>query len=211
MLQFSRTSNPEGDPVQDAFWEHLLCGICERRLQKWEEYAARVIYQKRLFDFPSTKPRELRKLADLNYPKLKLFLLSVLWRMSASSLPLFEQVRLGPHEQKIRDMLLSEDPGSVTDYGSTVVVVHLDAERVNLTRPGDVVRHKTHRLYRALLDGLLLTWVVGNSDHMGRFDLPQMFLQEDGSWLTHSRDLQSIAFLSHESREFITRESKTRP
>ena len=128
--------------------------------------------------------------------------------MGVSSLPVFVGVELGPHEEKIRTMLLNNDPGAATDYGSTLVVVHIEGKRINLTRPGDVVRHKTHRLYRALIDGLLLTWAVGNHEHMKRFDLPQMFLQSTGSWLTHSKDMRSIAFISHETNELIVRDNK---
>ena len=208
MRRFTEKSHADGDIIQDEFYEHLLCSNCEGRFQKWEDYVARLIYQKRVFDFTPTKPGELVQLKALNYSKLKLFLLSLIWRMGVSRLPMFSEVKLGPHEERLRRMLVEDTPGGPADYGSTLVVVHVDGQRVNLTRPADSIHHRTHRLYRALIDGLLVTWVIGQRDHMSRFELPQMFLQADGSWLTHTKDLHTIAFVSHETKKLMTRESR---
>jgi len=37
--------------------------------------------------------------------------------MAVSTLPDFREVELGPHEEKIRRMLIAGDPGSAEDYG----------------------------------------------------------------------------------------------
>jgi hypothetical protein len=59
----------------------------------------------------------------VDYSKLKLFLLSVLWRASISSRPFFSQVNLGKHEEAVRQMLLSGNPGSNMDFPSMVSVI----------------------------------------------------------------------------------------
>lgn len=203
MRLFSKDGPLEGEPVQDAFFEYLLCRKCEQSFQKWEDHAARIIYQKRLFDFAPTKHGELRQLDGLSYKRFKLFLLSVLWRMSVSSLPTFEQVRLGRHGDIIRRMLIEENPGEVTDYGSTIAVVHLADTRVNITRPADPIRFRSHRIYRALIDGLLVTWVVGSPTDMKNFDTPELLLQKNGHWLTRSRDIRTIRFIAHEFKTLM--------
>jgi hypothetical protein len=53
---------------------------------------------------------------SFDYPRLKLFFLSLLWRADVTSDPMFKAVRLGAHEQRIRKMILQKDPGSPEDY-----------------------------------------------------------------------------------------------
>ncbi len=52
-----------------------------------------------------------------DYATFKLFHLSVLFRASVSSLSTFQEVNLGAlHEERIRQMLLNEDPGKDWEY-----------------------------------------------------------------------------------------------
>lgn len=71
------------------------------------------------------------EIPEFDYPKLKLFFLSLLWRASVSSRPLFKKVALGPHEQRVRDLILAKDPGSSDDY-ATVVGIHRDTPEYGL-------------------------------------------------------------------------------
>jgi hypothetical protein len=47
----------------------------------------------------------------LNYSRMKLFLLSMLWRMGVSNHHFFRGVALGGEERRLRRMLLSNEPG----------------------------------------------------------------------------------------------------
>ena len=47
----------------------------------------------------------------------KLFQLSILWRASISNEEIFAGVKLGPHEETIRNMILNNDPGRPYEYG----------------------------------------------------------------------------------------------
>jgi hypothetical protein len=52
-----------------------------------------------------------------NYRLFKLFVLSVLWRASVSSIEFYECINLGTHhEAQIQKMLVNNDPGSEQDY-----------------------------------------------------------------------------------------------
>jgi hypothetical protein len=53
---------------------------------------------------------------NIDYKKFKLFLLSILWRASVTKLPVFSEIQLGPHQEKIRKMIFEDDPGEEDDY-----------------------------------------------------------------------------------------------
>lgn len=71
------------------------------------------------------------EISSFDYPKLKLFFLSLLWRADATSAPMFKAVSLGAHEQRIRKMILQKDPGSPEDY-SVVLSMYSDCEDAGL-------------------------------------------------------------------------------
>lgn len=98
---------------QKGLREKLLCANCETKLSQLELYA------KTAFDGKCAERRLPRVIIvkDVDYKKFKLFLLSVIWRASISSLDFFSEVNLGYHEEILRKIILSEDPGSSDKYG----------------------------------------------------------------------------------------------
>lgn len=184
-------------PVQDFACESLLCAECETRISRWEDCAARVFNQSRKLDLPPLPQGQGYVIKDLDYHRLKLYLLSLLWRMGVSSLPEFRHVCLGSHEERIRRMLLSNDPGNANDYGCTLDVVTDCGTRIPVTWGPD--RHRFDALtvrYRLLVDGFLLSWAVGSDSVRGRVPLNEFFLQEDGTWWVVANRHVDIAFLS---------------
>lgn len=183
-------------PVQDFAREALLCAGCEQRLSRWEDYAARVFNQQRKLDLTPLPQGLGYVIQDLDYHRLKLYLLSLLWRMGVSSLPEFRLVRLGPHEERIRAMLLAADPGRANDYGCILQVVTDRGNRIPVTRVPD--RHRVDPLtmqYRLLIDGLLLIWPVGADAVRDRATLSEFYLQEDGTWWVLAQRRVDIHFL----------------
>ena len=97
----------------------LLCASCDNSIiGGYEGYASKVLYGGGI----PIRVENVRKADDgleitilhgLDYKIFKLFLLSILWRASISSLPFFDAVDLGPYEEKLRVALLSGDPGPV--------------------------------------------------------------------------------------------------
>jgi hypothetical protein len=105
-------------PIQDGLKEHLLCIDCEQLLNdKYEKYFKTAWFDEK--KCPETIPSEGIKITGLNYSKFKLFHLSVLFRASVSSLPEFNEVNLGPHENTLREILLND--AHVPDTKYTVV------------------------------------------------------------------------------------------
>ena len=61
------------------------------------------------------------ELFEYDYHLLKLFAISLLWRASTTKLVFFNGVNVGErHEQKLREHILNNDPGTLDDY--TVVL-----------------------------------------------------------------------------------------
>jgi hypothetical protein len=58
---------------------------------------------------------------NVDYTPFKLFQLSVLWRASVANRKEFRFVDIGEHEEIIRRMLLTSDPGAPDEYGCMLV------------------------------------------------------------------------------------------
>jgi hypothetical protein len=127
---------------QKGYWERLLCSSCESRLNQYEKHS------RRLFVDPLpphiANSRRIREHPRLDYSLFKLFCLSVLWRASVSSISIFDHVKLGPHEEKIRLMLLMNDAGDATTYPVQAMALHFEGDHFR-----DFLVEPTH----ARLDG----------------------------------------------------------
>ena len=99
--------------VQKGLREPLLCADCEQLIGRYERkfqqsWFARASGPFRLGAFVT--------LAGLDYSNLKLMALSIVWRASVARRNEFGAVDLGPHEDRIREMLLAGQPGPDTKY-----------------------------------------------------------------------------------------------
>lgn len=113
---------------QHGFWEqregliqYLLCHDCEQKLSRFEDYAKRFLYG-------GSDPIRLAlpflsdPLYTADYKMLKLFQLSILWRAAEASGEFFAAVALSPeHRERLRLMLLNEDPGADNEYLCTML------------------------------------------------------------------------------------------
>jgi hypothetical protein len=100
--------------AQLGLTERLLCDDCEQAFGRLERPLCAAIRAHRFL--PARLPTGRITLDNLDYSGLKLFALSVVWRASVSSLYACAQVSLGPHENVIRQMLLTGDAGPWDRY-----------------------------------------------------------------------------------------------
>jgi hypothetical protein len=63
-----------------------------------------------------TKYNNFEIIEGFKYDHIKRAILSIIWRLSASSLAAFSKYSLGPYEDKLKALLLSNKTISVTDY-----------------------------------------------------------------------------------------------
>ena len=176
-----------------GIYERLLCADCEMVLNRYEDYGAKVLNGGTKVEGAQVD-NDLR-FRGLDYTKLKLFYLSLLWRMSVSTQPFFKEVSLGPHEQVLRLMLLEGRPGKVAEYGVFCVAPLFEAQHLgDWIMPPDRVRSLGRTVYRCLIGGLLYCFFVGK----GALPKPlvERLIQEDGSWVITREKIERIKFLA---------------
>lgn len=122
-FQVSGMAKKSGDlnsrKIQDGYKDtSILCKKCDGDIiGPYDTYAKKFFDQDFLpkikrVNHSSGKGVSHIHINDFDYIKLKLFLLSVLWRASISTLDHFSAVQLGKYEDRIKSMILN---GSITD------------------------------------------------------------------------------------------------
>ena len=165
-------------PIQKGIREYLLCQNCETKLSRYETYAARLIR-----DIPSFDRDEDGRLLysdNVDYLQFKLFQLSMIWRASISKDPGFAQVKLGPHEEKVRGMLVEEKPGTSSQYGCLMMTM-LNTELLHKVIVGPIVvkpRPFGHTAYKFTTGNIV--WLFFITSHAIDKRVQDLFLQETG-------------------------------
>lgn len=95
----------------------ILCAECDGRFSSWEQYTANLLITSGAYErYKEAKRNEdFYMIEGYDYSSLKLCLLSILWTMSISTSS-FKDVRLGPFEAKIRQMLRDKNPGLAAEF-----------------------------------------------------------------------------------------------
>lgn len=119
-----------------GFYEKdILCKECDTiLLSRLETYASDCIYFNGSQRTRSTIETELLggqetlpavRFHNLDYTKIKLFFLSILWRAHISKHEFFKDVDLGPYADRLRKMLLTNDAGKEEEF--EVILFHIDS------------------------------------------------------------------------------------
>ncbi len=105
--------------LQKGLSERLLCDDCEQKFSKYEHYVSNI------FKSPNLKnlTNDIFEFDNISYKKLRLFQLSILWRIGVSQHKTFCNLSLGEHEKIIREMLIKENPGDYFEYGCFMVLL----------------------------------------------------------------------------------------
>ncbi|WP_414665133.1 hypothetical protein [Horticoccus sp. 23ND18S-11] len=197
---FTVSSNPVKKDLtfQKGMREYLLCDVCEGSFGKNEKYFSELFFGGVSAEY-ADDGRHIH-IKGIDYPKTKLMFMSILWRMSVSSLPFFDSVDLGPHEEKFRTMLLAENPGSAESYGVMAVAPYFEGKHLGhfITKP-DIARITANRVYRCVMGGVLFLFYVP-----GR-KIPPAILpfmpSPAGTWRVRKEKIEDIKFLFHYTLE----------
>ena len=101
--------------------KNIVCEPCEARFSPWDDHASQV--------FIKSEPEPIRHGKEIvgylygtpDYRKLKLFFISLIWRMHWSSNPYFDGVNLSrTQEKQVRSMILDTQPGNPDQYSVVV-------------------------------------------------------------------------------------------
>lgn len=177
--------------------QYLLCDACEQLLNTHETYASKILHGG--VSIECTKSGSRLHLSDIDYTSFKLFQLSILWRASVSTLPIFEQVALGPHEERLRRMILASDPGSEDLYGCLMFAMLHEKEFVR-----DAIMQPTttkiggQKGYRFVMSGFTFVYIVSSSRVNGI--LKPALLRQNGSALIVFKQIKDIPFIVNFAR-----------
>jgi hypothetical protein len=104
---------PKKSPI-GVYDKQILCGDCEHIFSPLDDYACKLLIETFSEKFAITYNGKTigYKLDKIDYNKLKLFFMSVLWRAAASTHTFYSRVTTGPYEEQLREMIISGDPGT---------------------------------------------------------------------------------------------------
>ncbi len=128
---------------QKGIREKLLCDRCEGQFAVYEKYVSELS----LFGELALRQRkgEVFVRNNVDYNKFKLFQLSCVWRAHESKHEIFKFLKLGVHAEKIRLLLLEQNPGGFDHYPRLIYPLTHNGELADLaiTQP---VKQKSHGL-----------------------------------------------------------------
>lgn len=193
---------------QSGIREKLLCKSCEVKFSRYEGYA-KSLFKSDVPGVNAKREKDVLTVSGLDYRKFKLFLISLLWRSGVSSIRFFEEVQLGLHEERMRLMLLNDDPGSRDDYGCVIWGLNLEVGKI----PGFMIQPQRLRIYqqnayRFVLPGYMFVFFVSNKKIPK--DQSSLCLWEDGSLIIPIKSLNELPALHGFMGEY-ERQGRTPP
>ena len=161
-IEFSANEHSFNKKRLKGFYEELLCIECEKNFQQYEDYAKSVLYD-------DIKPmiklkRTPYSTTGYNYTKFKLFILSLLWRTSISSLNFFRLASLGKYEDKLRVILFRGLKTNIDNFPCVLYQTHIDhklADGVFMQIYPGKAKADGRTIYQFIVDGLYVFIGVG--------------------------------------------------
>lgn len=184
--------------LQKGLRELLLCEKCEQHFNEYFEKPFRLFWIESN-PLPAPWPEKELVVVSVPYAPFKLFHLSVIFRASVSSLPTYSQVNLGPHEEKIRRLLLDNDPAEDWQYQVFAYAVLHHETRYPLQFISQPVKGRLfgHTCYQMIYGGV--SWCVNiSSNRSWQFD--KICLQPNGSLPLGSCPWNEVAIVRQAAR-----------
>jgi hypothetical protein len=127
-----------------------------------------------------------------------------LWRASVSSLEFFRLVALRPHEERLRNMLLLDEPGAPHAFGCAVVFASERGEDISDTffNP-EPFRWCGRRMVKFFFAGS--AWLFHCDSRPAPPYLQRLFLQQDGSLTGLTGDLAEARAYGAEAKRLARR------
>jgi len=205
---FGISNNPKKNNriYQKGLREELLCRQCEGRLSRYENYARNVFFGDAL-----TRPARSKVglvFSDVEYKPLKLFLMSLLWRFSVTKIEHYRKIDLGPHQEPLRDMIISDNPGNWLVFPCMITGLLFEGRHIaDFVIPPMQTRFNGQRVWVFVIAGLLFHFFVSNQPPPDR--IHGAFLREDGLLHVPISDIREIPSLMYWMKEMAEAE-KTR-
>jgi hypothetical protein len=130
----SSTAGVYPKKVRTGFYDPgILCGSCDNKIGVWDQYGSALFLDQldQFVPFPDRSNPVAFARSDYDFVRLRLFLLSVLWRAGISSLAMFDRVRLGPYEMILHRLISEADPGPPDDFCTVLSIFTTDGEFID--------------------------------------------------------------------------------
>lgn len=190
MIAFTPAERARGEgyskyPSSGEYEGGLLCEDCDNGIiGEYETYASKALYGGLLPGhecpvFKNCKTQEdlcFINLSNINYKKIKLFYLSILWRSSISTRPFFNEIKLDNNENEaLRKMILNGDPGAVDDFPIFFMTLITDkqAPKDFIAQPQKRIT-SGHSTYVFIIAGMFYFFYINSKD----LEMPKAIVSE---------------------------------
>ncbi|MDA3781363.1 MAG: hypothetical protein PF487_14225 [Bacteroidales bacterium] len=164
-------------PVQKGFYEKLLCKKCEQFLShEYENYTKDLLFVKCKLENYKSK----LELKELNSSKLKLMILSILYRAAVSENDFFKEVELLDSQKEIlRSMILDKIPGQYNDFGVHIYIADENTikEARQVFAEPKMRKVHGHRIVTFFVSCFIFTIFI--SKHSKKFEHQELFINDD--------------------------------
>jgi hypothetical protein len=177
---------------QKGAYEKLLCFECEQKLSVHETYAKKLFFS----GLPLTERRNADSVEfqGVDCKQLKLFQLSVVWRASVSKLDFFENIQLGPHQERLRSILFAGKPPPSECYPCLVsAVLHDGSGLQDFMLQPFMSRVLGVRVAQFFFGGFRWIFFINSSAIPNQ--LHKLAIDESGVILIGMKQLKDIAFI----------------
>lgn len=174
---------------QKGLREKLFCSDCEKIINEYETYAC-YLWKNKFLNIS----KEFNYLSDIDYHKFKMFLISVIWRCGITKKQEFS-IDLGIHQEKMRKMILNNNPGYYDQYGCIISAMVLENNEIvdDLIWMETEFKIEGHRCYRLIFGGFI--WIFFVSSHKPPDLALNLFIQNSGELLIKKAKLSEIQFM----------------
>ena len=167
----------------------ILCSQCDGKMAPWDDYGQQVLIRR----FSDAVKISLQgktvawRIEKFDYRRLKLFFMSVLWRASVSKQTFYKRISLGPFEDRLRAMILNEDPGDSQEFA--VVLARFEDVEITAMLDPHPEKYDGISFCRFYLSGFV-AYVKVDKRPTPSF-LTDLHLQEDRPLIVLARSLQN--------------------
>jgi len=143
---------PKRRPIGE-YDTNILCKGCETTFNTWDDYGKTLLLDK-IDEFEVINENNIAigyQLNSFDYQKLKMFFISVLWRAGVSERDFYKKVSLGPHEQKLREMVLNSDAGKEEAYATQLFRFSQESFAIPILMPMKIKSSYGYTYYRIYL------------------------------------------------------------
>jgi hypothetical protein len=208
----SSTPSKPNKVLQKGLRERLLCDHCEKQIGIYEDYACRVF-----FGEAAQEPIRVETgllFSKLQYKPLKLFFMSLLWRFAVTSLREYKGLELGPHREKLRELIVADDPADFLTFPCRITAITHDRRHIpDIIMQPARTRFEGQHVWILLITGFLFQFFVSN--RLPPKQLRAGFLRENGIMtlnISEIRDIPSLHdWMNEIARAERARASRTRP